>query len=369
LTPVSTAIRILSTEPTASRSIWDVFGVQREFELVSVRLPLRQKRLDTRIGEAVLRIVRASVYPVVAARLLLRNRRFLGLTVLYAKNYGLVPGFLFARLLRPRNTMVVFEAHVPPRNRFQRWVLKHVDGTVCNGYAVRRVLLEQGAVQAARSMAVHQGFDQSAYPLSNRVESRRQARRRLGWTENDKVIVYTGKVYWPYEEVNILLRVASLLVADGIRLVVVGGRADHARRWREEALSRNLGNASFVGFVAPSEVADYQTAADVLISCYPSGIDLNNYRSPGKLFEYMASGTPIVASDYASLREVLRDGANALLVEPDKPELLAHAICQLTSEPAVAARLGNQAREDASQYTWAARAEAISAFVSGLERK
>jgi glycosyltransferase involved in cell wall biosynthesis len=137
--------------------------------------------------------------------------------------------------------------------------------------------------------------------------------------------------------------------------------------WRDETKKRGISNVSFAGFVAPSEIVDYQVGADVLLSYYPSGIDLNDYRSPGKLFEYMASGTPIIAADYASLREVLKDGRNAILIEPDKPELLALAIGRLLSDPALGARLGSQAREDAMRYTWAARAEAISTFVSSLE--
>jgi starch synthase len=238
---------------------------------------------------------------------------------------------------------------------------------VCNGNAIHQALLDRGIVRPERSIAVHQGFTPESYPIGDRTQARRDARRRLGWIETDKVAVYTGKVYWPYAEVDLMLRAASELAPEGVRLVVVGGRADHVQRWRDEIARRGVSNASFTGFVAPSDIVDYQVAADVLLSYYPSGIELNDYRSPGKLFEYMASGTPIVAANYASLREVLRDGDNASLVDPDKPELLAQAVRSLVGDPTLSAHLGNRAREDAGRYTWAARAETISAFVTGLE--
>jgi glycosyltransferase involved in cell wall biosynthesis len=369
VTLVSLKIRVLDTEPTATRTTWDVFGVKREFELVSVPTLLRQERGDTMAGSVLLKTIRAAAYPFMAARLLLRRPPFPEITALYIKNYGLVPGLCLARLLRHRGTLLIFEAHVPPNNLLQRWALSKADGIVCNGYAIHQVLLGRGMIDPQRSIAVHQGFTPESYPTGDRTVAQEEARHRLGWSPTDKVAVYTGKVYWPYAEVKLLLQAASRLAADGIRLLVVGGRSDHVQLWRDETARQHMSNVSFTGFVAPSEIVDYQVAADVLLSYYPSGIALNDYRSPGKLFEYMASGTPIVAADYASLREVLRDEDNALLIEPDNPELLAQAVRRLVMNPALSARLGEKARKDAEQYTWVARAEKISAFVSRLERK
>lgn len=368
VTLVSVGIKVLQSEPTANRTLWDVFGVRQEFGLVSVKMPLRQERMGTQWASYLLRISKTAAYPVVACRLVWQARRNSQTMVLYCKNFGLLPGLRLARRFRPSGTLILFEAHFPPRSRFQTWALKRADGVVCNGFAIRRTLLAQGLVSPERSIAVHQGYSPEAYLRGSRTEARENARRKLGWRETDKIVAYTGKVYWPYSEVDLLARAAPLLAQDGIRLVVAGGRADHVRRWQQEILSRHLDNVSFVGFVAPSEVADYQVAADVLVSYYPSGVELNDYRSPGKLFEYMASGTPIIAADYLSLREVLRNNYNSILIEPDQPEALAVAVRRLIDDPLLAARLGKQARQDALQYTWAARAKTISEFVAALER-
>jgi glycosyltransferase involved in cell wall biosynthesis len=108
-------------------------------------------------------------------------------------------------------------------------------------------------------------------------------------------------------------------------------------------------------------VFHYQMSADVLVSYYPSELALNPYRSPGKLFEYMASRRPIVTADYASVREVLRPDS-ALFVEPDDADALADAIRRVLNDDDLAARLADGAYEDVRGYTWDARAERVHSF-------
>ena len=65
---------------------------------------------------------------------------------------------------------------------------------------------------------------------------------------------------------------------------------------------------TFTGLMPPAEVAARLREADVLVLPNPASAISSEFTSPLKLFEYMASGRPIVASDLPSLREVLRDG-------------------------------------------------------------
>jgi len=83
------------------------------------------------------------------------------------------------------------------------------------------------------------------------------------------------------------------------------------------------------------------------------------FTSPLKLFDYMAAGVPIVASDLPALREVLTDEENALLVPPGEPDGLARAIERLLGDPALADCLRGRAFADVAAYTWDRRAERI----------
>ena len=73
---------------------------------------------------------------------------------------------------------------------------------------------------------------------------------------------------------------------------------------------------TFTGLVPPAEVAAQLRAADVLVLPNPASAISSAFTSPLKLFEYMAAGRPIVATDLPSMREVLHAEENALLVEP-----------------------------------------------------
>jgi glycosyltransferase involved in cell wall biosynthesis len=146
-------------------------------------------------------------------------------------------------------------------------------------------------------------------------------------------------------------------------LHVVGGskeQVENLRRQVEEAGLRE--RVHFHGQVSPEEVAGYLAEAAVavhpLTAKYPDG----QFTSPLKLFEYLAAGVPIVATDLPSTREILTDGVNALFVPPDSPEELARGIQRLLEDRDLAARLSRKAREDASLFTWERRAERLLAF-------
>jgi len=126
-----------------------------------------------------------------------------------------------------------------------------------------------------------------------------------------------------------------------------------------------LENVRFTGFIPPGQVHEFQLCADILV--LPSGQDLAyaRYTSPIKLFEYMASGKPLVASALAGITEVIRDGENGLLFPPSDSGALAQAMQYLLDHPAKARQLADRARQDAALYTWDQRAVRIHRFIEG----
>ena len=150
-----------------------------------------------------------------------------------------------------------------------------------------------------------------------------------------------------------LIDAAGHLESIGARVVVVG------KVYEDEYLARAPGNVEFTGFVAPSAVPDYLAAADVLVMPTTEDLPYAAYTSPLKLFEYMASGSPVVASDLPVLREVLRHGENALLYPPRDPVALAEAVRRLWSEPAFGHAVADRAWSDVQHYGWRPRAARI----------
>jgi glycosyltransferase involved in cell wall biosynthesis len=95
------------------------------------------------------------------------------------------------------------------------------------------------------------------------------------------------------------------------------------------------------------------------------GIDFHDtarWMSPMKMFEYMASGVTVISSDLPVLREILQDGFNALLVEPNDSNAWTSALLSLMHDSELPRRLALQARSDFIKYhTWSIRANKIIA--------
>jgi len=184
-------------------------------------------------------------------------------------------------------------------------------------------------------------------------------------------IAYAGHLY-PWKGVDLI--VEAVMALPDAQALIVGGHDKEPDLARVKALAEQLDCASrvtFTGLVAPAQVAARLREADVLVLPNPASAISSAFTSPLKLFEYMAAGRPIVASDLPAIREVLAHERNALLFEPGNPQALTAAIRRVKEDPALGARLARQAAVDVGEYTWARRAdrlEALFAEVLGARR-
>jgi glycosyltransferase involved in cell wall biosynthesis len=172
---------------------------------------------------------------------------------------------------------------------------------------------------------------------------------------------YAGHLY-PWKGVDVLVRALARIPA--IRGLIVGGHPQENDRRRVEQIARESGVAdrlTITGLVPPGEVRRALAPATILVLPNTATAISERYTSPLKLFEYLAAGRPIVASDLPAFREVLRDGETALLVQPGDSEALAVALQRLATDSALANRLAAAARTLAPSYSWDARAARIEA--------
>ncbi len=144
-------------------------------------------------------------------------------------------------------------------------------------------------------------------------------------------------------------------------LLIVGLNSDElpAVRLRADLLGIAEHDRVLVEHVPHARALMYMSAADVLIMNYPNILHYARFMSPLKLFEYMASGTPIVSSDLPSVREVL-DETCARLVPPGDTPALADGIAELLSDAEQRHILARAAGERVrARHTWLGRAKEI----------
>ncbi len=112
-----------------------------------------------------------------------------------------------------------------------------------------------------------------------------------------------------------------------------------------------------LGAVPHERLPPYQAAAELFLSP-ATGQESFGY----VLVEAMAAGLPVVASDIAGYREVVRDGVEGLLVRPSDPEALATAVRTVLDDRALAARLAEAGRARAREFSWKRVADRLEAL-------
>jgi phosphatidylinositol alpha-mannosyltransferase len=107
------------------------------------------------------------------------------------------------------------------------------------------------------------------------------------------------------------------------------------------------GRVVMLGTVPHELLPPYHAAADAFVA--PA---LGQESFGMVLVEAMAAGVPVVASDIAGYREVVRDGEDGLLVPPGDPAALAAGVRRVLDDPALASRLRATGRARAERYSW-----------------
>jgi glycosyltransferase involved in cell wall biosynthesis len=182
---------------------------------------------------------------------------------------------------------------------------------------------------------------------------------------------YTGALF-PGKGVETIVATAPL--APWAEFHVVGGPDELADALRQQLAAPDApDNVVVHGAQTPARIRVLQGGFDVLIAPFSrrvesdAGTDIARWTSPMKLFEYLASGRPVVVSDLPVLREVVTDGVDVLAVPPDDAAALANALTRLRDDPALGERLAAEAgRRVRAEHTWDVRARRILA-AAGLD--
>jgi glycosyltransferase involved in cell wall biosynthesis len=351
--------RYQSSPELSQQTVFDYYGVHRVFEILTL------KNLD-----------------VLHVRRLTPNSIFVGLFFIHAVLWGLYASLAARRekadLYYTRGSEIaywlvrlglptVYEAHGVPK-RGQRLLLRRIAShralrlVVGLTSFIKQRFIEMGFPNE-RVMVLPDGVDLSLFEELPNIE---ECRLRLGLPPHRPIVGYIGRFKTLEMEKGIpeLVRAMNYVPSIGGEdplLLCVGGPLDAVPAYRDIARRSGLADnrLQFVDRVPNWDVPLWIRACDVVTIPWPWTEFSAYFTSPLKLFEYMAAGVPIVASDLPSLRDVLRPGENAMLVGPGDTRALGQAIRAVLEDVELAGRLGEQARRDAKNYTWNRRTAAI----------
>ena len=215
--------------------------------------------------------------------------------------------------------------------------------------------LRRMGIAAERVLVNPNGVDPTMYRPDVDGEKVRRAYRLDGRF----VIGFIG-TFGPWHGAEVLARAYVQLrqrhpeLRDAVRLLMIGDGARTAATRAILVSGGALDATAFTGLVPQDDGPEHLAAADLLVSPHVTNPDGTPFfGSPTKLFEYMAMGRPIVASDLEQIGQTLEHGRTAWLVPPGDVEALADAMARLASDAAARRALGAAARQQAvARHTW-----------------
>jgi glycosyltransferase involved in cell wall biosynthesis len=223
--------------------------------------------------------------------------------------------FAFSRSALLKKTFVDLERYVLGHSRAVIVICRALlDYVTAKGYSSKAVFLE--------NFLDFNDFETQPVDPGNLAQIRSNVAPR-----GEKIVLYAGN-FEPYQGIPLLVEAFALVRADARLLIVGGSKSDHAALRGKTAELGIADRVVFVEKVSPASVPLYIAAADVLVSPRVSGTN-----TPLKIYSFLKSGKPLVATDLWTHTQVLNKKI-AVLAKPDPAGLAAGLVFALENEEA-----------------------------------
>ncbi len=243
----------------------------------------------------------------------------------------------------------------------ETWIARHADRVVVASRDEQQSLVRLYGADADRIAVVPCGVNLDLFqPIV-----KEDARRELGLHDDDRILLFVGRVE-PLKGIDILLGAAAQLEGDSdCYVLVIGGdsSAGHGEMAHLRDLASELGiseRVNFLGAVDHEKLPMFYSAADVCVM--PSF-----HESFGLVaLEAMACGTPVVASRVGGLTATVRDSETGYLIPWRCPEPFAERLELLLGNEELRRAFGETARAEVERFRWGNVAEAVLAIYREL---
>jgi glycosyltransferase involved in cell wall biosynthesis len=275
-----------------------------------------------------------------------RIAKSLDVDCVYARDY------LFPWYCARGGISVFVEAHTNPKNSshefkklieasnlpsFKRFIT--ISDVLIDGYTSRGVPKEK-LLNLASGVDIKKFNKPAELPISP-------------YSQNSYNVVYTGRLI---DENGIPDIINAAVLLPDVNFHLVGGNIDDISRHEKTLKEISISNVILHGIKRHSDIPRYLWHADALLLPYSSGHQNDAWASPLKLFEYLASGTPIIATDTRMTRNWLTS-KNALFVNSDDGGSMANGIKKMLSNKKLQTELSLSGPIKARLFSYDKRAQ------------
>jgi len=269
---------------------------------------------------------------------------------------------IIAFILSFLNLKVMYEVHKEPKTIIASLILKYLKYKdnfylMSISRALKDYYIEEYHFNSNKILDYHDGVFIEKYNKYRDI-SKNDLRENLGLAQDKTIIMHTGSLY-KGNDAKLFKTVVDNFKE--ILFVQVGGNKSDISKYKEFYKSNK--NIVFIGHQSHEDIIKYQMSADLLFYALTKSNNLWKFTSPLKLFEYMATGIPILGSNIGSVGEVLTS-KNAIIFHPEDNKSIIDGVRYFLENKKKCEILAQNALKDIeSKYTWEKRVENILEFI------
>ena len=267
----------------------------------------------------------------------------------------------FAYLASFFKSKIIIDIHHPPVNSLSRIAIKrfidspNVIKITCNSDGTFQNLKETFNT-TQKFEVLHNGVNLETFKSNIDLQL---FRRKLDIQDNIKIVSYVGNTY-KGRGIEKIIQLSK--INKDIFFLIVGGEEED-NNYYLKSLSKDQKNILFTGHVKNIDIPNFLGISDVLVIPYDSDFTIKGgskafeFSSPIKLFEYLASGKPIIASNLPAISKILSHNIDSILVKPDSFDDLNNALNKLLNDKDLIRTISENSIKLSKEFTWFNRAK------------